>query len=92
MHYVCAALGVSTGTQALGTIALISLVGAAGGAVAIYVRSMLAFVASCIGTPPAAQRPTAAADISVLLGQSDPDADGHPRPRAPGRGLAVAIR
>jgi hypothetical protein len=30
------------------------------------------------------------ADIAVLLSQSDPDADGHARPRAPGFPLAVA--
>jgi uncharacterized protein DUF6412 len=30
------------------------------------------------------------ADIAILLSQSDPDADGHSRPRAPAPSLAVA--
>jgi hypothetical protein len=30
------------------------------------------------------------ADIAALLSQSDPDADGHARPRAPGYSLQVA--
>lgn len=34
-------------------------------------------------------RPGGAIDASVLLAQSDPDADGHPRPRAPGVALAA---
>lgn len=30
------------------------------------------------------------ADVAVLRTQSDPDADGHSRPRAPGRAIAAA--
>ncbi|MGM7698712.1 DUF6412 domain-containing protein [Microbacterium sp. A84] len=33
--------------------------------------------------------PLRAIDLSVLLSQSDPDAAGHPRPRAPGVAFAV---
>lgn len=33
---------------------------------------------------PSAPHPLRAIDPSVLLSQSDPDAAGHPRPRAPG--------
>lgn len=32
----------------------------------------------------ASPHPLRAIGVSVLLGQSDPAADGHPRPRAPG--------
>ncbi|KZE42187.1 DUF6412 domain-containing protein [Microbacterium sp. T32] len=40
------------------------------------------------GSPPvAATRPI---DPSAPLAQSDPDAAGHPRPRAPGRAAAAA--
>lgn len=33
--------------------------------------------------------PLRAIDVSTLLGQSDPDAAGHPRPRAPGAATAA---
>lgn len=33
--------------------------------------------------------PRRAIDVSALLAQSDPDAAGHPRPRAPGAALAA---
>lgn len=38
------------------------------------------------GTPP---HPWRAIDVSTLLAQSDPDAAGHPRPRAPGVATAA---
>jgi hypothetical protein len=40
------------------------------------------------GAPPA--QPTRPIDPSAPLAQSDPDAAGHPRPRAPGRAAAAA--
>ncbi|MFS0793651.1 DUF6412 domain-containing protein [Microbacterium sp. 1P10AE] len=40
------------------------------------------------GAPPA--RPTRPIDPSAPLAQSDPDAAGHPRPRAPGRAAPAA--
>ena len=33
--------------------------------------------------------PRRAIDVSALLAQSDPDAAGHPRPRAPGAAFAA---
>lgn len=36
-----------------------------------------------------APHPRRAIDVSVLPTQSDPDASGHPRPRAPGVALAA---
>lgn len=40
------------------------------------------------GAPPA--RPTRPIDPSAPLAQSDPDAAGHPRPRAPGHAALAA--
>ncbi len=51
-------------------------------AVAVVVFRLLA------GAPPA--RATRPIDPSAPLAQSDPDAAGHPRPRAPGRAAAAA--
>lgn len=38
---------------------------------------------------PSTPHPQRAIDIGALLSQSDPDAAGHPRPRAPGVAAAV---
>ena len=50
-------------------------------------------VAITLGVVPAGQgsapHPLRAIDASTLLSQSDPDAPGHPRPRAPGVVRAV---
>ncbi|MDI9892968.1 DUF6412 domain-containing protein [Microbacterium sp. NPDC016588] len=51
-------------------------------AVAVLVFRLLA------DAPPA--RPTRPIDPSAPLAQSDPDAAGHPRPRAPGRAAPAA--
>ena len=51
-------------------------------AVAVLVCRLLA------DAPPA--RPTRPIDPSAPLAQSDPDAAGHPRPRAPGRAAPAA--
>ncbi|MCC4249896.1 MULTISPECIES: DUF6412 domain-containing protein [Microbacterium] len=51
-------------------------------AVAVVVFRLLA------GAPPV--RPTRPIDPSAPLAQSDPDAAGHPRPRAPGRAAPAA--
>lgn len=40
-------------------------------------------------TPRSAPHPLRAIDASTLLAQSDPDAAGHPRPRAPGVAVAA---
>lgn len=50
-------------------------------------------VAIVLGVIPAERgsspHPLRAIDVSALLSQSDPDAAGHPRPRAPGVAPAV---
>jgi hypothetical protein len=47
-----------------------------------------------IAGPPSAStaltRPSAAIDVSAMLPQSDPDASGHPRSRAPGHAASAA--
>ncbi|MCX7522165.1 DUF6412 domain-containing protein [Microbacterium sp. STN6] len=66
-------------------LALASLVGAASlvaVAVVIAARSVAALAAALALAGPA-PRAECAADIGQLLAQSDPDAAGRPRPRAP---------
>lgn len=58
------------------------------GIAAILVAATVLAVALALLTPSFGVRSTShprrAIAASVLLAQSDPDADGHPRPRAPG--------
>ena len=53
---------------------------------AVVVAIVLGVVQTGQGSSP---HPLRAIDVSVLLSQSDPRADGHPRPRAPGVVRAV---
>ncbi|HWS49509.1 MAG TPA: DUF6412 domain-containing protein [Microbacterium sp.] len=59
-----------------------------GVAVAMVAVSVVVALAVAIGMLPAgaigSPHPLRAIDVSTLLAQSDPDAAGHPRPRAPG--------
>lgn len=77
LAFVAAALG------------LVTVPNAAALGLAIAVVAVLALtVAVALVSAPAGDRdrphPLRAIDASVLLSQSDPDAAGHPRPRAPG--------
>lgn len=83
---------------ALGFAVVAAVLGAvdpASGAVVLAVAATLA-IALCLAAaapaapPPLSARPRAAIDVSVLVAQSDPDAAGHPRPRAPGRAASAA--
>lgn len=75
--------------------ALIGLAGMAGaiGLIAVVAacraRSAVALDAA-LRIRPRNERHAEPADRSALLSQSDPDADGHARPRAPGRTLLTA--
>lgn len=75
---------------ALGALPLPESLTAGGmlGVAAIIVAAAVLTVALTLLTPcfglRSAPHPRRAIDASVLLSQSDPDADGHPRPRAPG--------
>ena len=62
--------------------------GGALGVAAILVATTVLVVALAVLMPRfgirSAPHPRRAIDVSTLLAQSDPDAAGHPRPRAPG--------
>jgi hypothetical protein len=73
----------------LATLGLVAMPDAAALGVAIAVIAVTALVlavALSIRTTVDARapHPWRAIDVSALLAQSDPDAAGHPRPRAPG--------
>jgi hypothetical protein len=76
-------------TDQVGVIAAVSVVSVTALAVVLAARCVTASVAVLLSVREghASREP---ADVGVLLSQSDPDADGHPRPRAPGHVLAVA--
>ncbi|MBD8012265.1 DUF6412 domain-containing protein [Microbacterium sp. NPDC077391] len=63
------------------------------GIAAILVAATVLAIALALLTPRfgvrSAPYPRRAIGASVLLAQSDPDADGHPRPRAPGAAPAA---
>lgn len=63
-------------------------------AIAVLAVAVAVAIALAIGAPDAAQRsgphPRRAIGLSSPLAQSDPDASGHPRPRAPGHAAAAA--
>lgn len=85
LHVLFAALGVISLTDP-GTATLL--------AVAITALAVVALAGHALGLPVGARaavsRPGGAIDASVLLAQSDPDAPGHPRPRAPGSAAPAA--
>ena len=75
--------------NALAPVLLLGALGAA--AVALVVtawRSVPALVAADPSGASARLRQTV--DPARLISQSDPDAEGRPRPRAPGRGIRAA--
>ena len=63
------------------------------GVAAVLVAAAVLAIALAVLTPRfgirSAPHPRRAIDVSTLLAQSDPDADGHPRPRAPGAAPAA---
>lgn len=63
------------------------------GIAAIFVALTALTIALAVVAPHtrirSAPHPRRAIDVSTLLAQSDPDAAGHPRPRAPGVTLAA---
>ncbi|MBT2473775.1 hypothetical protein J7E68_04095 [Microbacterium sp. ISL-103] len=72
--------------SALGIVALPDAA-AIGVAIALVALTTLTLVVALSLVPPtagSAAHPLRAIDVSTLLAQSDPDAAGHPRPRAPG--------
>lgn len=68
--------------------------GALGLAIAVVAAVVAVAVVLAVGAPCRASRsgphPRRAIDLSCPLAQSDPDAAGHPRPRAPAFAAAAA--
>jgi Family of unknown function (DUF6412) len=89
LRYTQAALEVSLASNALITVLLVGAIGAA--AVAIVVTACRALPGLVAADPSdASTRLRQTADPGRLIAQSDPDAAGRPRPRAPGRGIPAA--
>ncbi|MFD5213285.1 DUF6412 domain-containing protein [Microbacterium sp. NPDC058345] len=65
------------------------MLGVAAVLIAVAVLAVIIALAAPHSGVRLSMRPGGAIDASVLLAQSDPDADGHPRPRAPGAASAA---
>lgn len=81
---------ISTLLQAmLAVLGAVSVTDAGAIGVAVAVIALTALTFACALHLPAAMlrsapHPLRAIDVSTLLSENDPDAAGHPRPRAPG--------
>ncbi|GAA1963445.1 DUF6412 domain-containing protein [Microbacterium deminutum] len=87
LHLVLGALGLISSPE-LGSLGALGLTVAVVSA-AIVAAAVLA-LALPDAAPPSLARPVRGIDASSPLAQSDPDAAGHPRPRAPGFAAAAA--
>lgn len=82
-------LEIAIASDALVTVLLLGAIGAAAMALVVTAwRSVPALVAADASGASARLRQTV--DPARLISQSDPDAAGRPRPRAPGRGIPAA--
>ncbi|GAA1811234.1 DUF6412 domain-containing protein [Agromyces neolithicus] len=89
LRFTQASLELAVASNAHMTVLLLGVVGAAAVAVIVTTyRALPALVAA--DSSGAAQRLRQTADPGTLLAQSDPDAPGRARPRAPGRGIPAA--
>ncbi|MFD4421841.1 DUF6412 domain-containing protein [Agromyces sp. NPDC058484] len=89
LRYTQASLEIALASNAQVTVLLVGVLGAA--AVALVVtawRAIPGLVAA--DSSGASTRLRQTADPGRLTAQSDPDAAGRPRPRAPGRGIPAA--
>ncbi len=87
LHVLFVALGLSASTTAEPTLLTFALVAAA--ALAVAVVALHAVALPTISGRSAAH-PLRSIDASAPLAQSDPDAAGHSRPRAPGLAASAA--
>jgi hypothetical protein len=71
-------------------VALLGMIALAGG-VAVATRAMVRLIAALLDGVPT-ERSAEPAPVPFLSTQDDPTAEGHPRPRAPGRVAPVASR
>jgi hypothetical protein len=81
--------GASGPGSALAIAGAVGAIGLASLLVAASVRSVVALAAALVVSRSHAH-PIEPADRAELIGQSDPDADGHARPRAPALSLQAA--
>lgn len=65
------------------------MLGVAAALVALAILTMVAAIAVPHSDIRSTPHPRRAIDTSILPAQSDPDAAGHPRPRAPGVALSA---
>ena len=89
LRFLQAAFQVDVAPDAQLTVLLVGAIGAA--AVALLVTAWQRVPALVAADPSGAStRLRQTADLGHLNSQSDPDAAGRPRPRAPGRGIQAA--
>ncbi|GAA4373588.1 DUF6412 domain-containing protein [Agromyces bauzanensis] len=89
LRYLQAAVEVHVGSDVQVTVLLVGAIAAAAAAIAVTAwRSVPALVAA--DPSGASTRLRQTTDLAQLISQSDPDAAGRPRPRAPGRGIPAA--
>ncbi len=89
LRYVRATLEVHLASDVLVTVLLVGVIGAAATAIVVSAWRM---VPALVDADPsgASTRLRQTTDPARLISQSDPDAAGRPRPRAPGRGIPAA--
>ncbi|GAA4670384.1 DUF6412 domain-containing protein [Frondihabitans cladoniiphilus] len=83
--------GLPIGAPALSSLLLVGVLGVASVAVLVAATRILASLVSGVRTLPVAD-PREDADLRVRVVQSDPDAEGHVRARAPGWSTPTAAR
>jgi len=89
LRVIQASLELAVASNAQLAVLMLGVVGAAAVAVVVIAcRALPALVAA--DSSGAARRLRQTADPGTLLAQSDPDAAGRARPRAPGRGIPAA--
>lgn len=88
---VVSLLGLSASGSGLWEFALLAAIGIAGTAAVLYARNAFVQASIVLGLLPPEPVVIPSA-IARMLAQSDPDADGKPRPRAPGRLATTVVR
>lgn len=84
---LCSVVGVLAGADTGSLAAASALVAVAAVALALFSSTLSTGSSRASGRW---QRPRRAIDVSTLVSQSDPDASGHARPRAPGSAAHAA--
>ncbi|RUQ98301.1 hypothetical protein [Labedella endophytica] len=87
--FIASSISPSTGSVSA-IVALLGVIVLAGG-VAVATRAVVRLIAALLDGVPT-ERSDRPAPAPFLRTQDDPTAEGHPRPRAPGRTVPVAAR